>query len=408
VREGGLTLTGDRETRDDGAMRRTAPLAWALVAAAMAMLAAAVVLTSQAGADHGLLLLNVAIATVFMTLGVLVATRHPRNPIGWLFVGLGFAGALSSLTRAIAEHDLAAGGDVSAFAKACAAYHTAAWILTIAPSATFLLLLFPTGRLLSPRYRYVAWSAGVGIALSFLSILTKAGPLEDFTTIENPFALHNAAREPIEGLGGLLVIIGVVGSVTSLVRRARRAQHEEREQIKWLQWAGSVTAFVTVVGSVTYDLIGETIANVAILTSIMSLPVAAGIAILKYRLYDIDVVINRTLVYAALSVSLAVAYFASVLLLQLGLDPLTQDSGPAVAGSTLAVAGLFRPAQARIQELVDRRFFRHRYDMARTLQGFSARVRDEVDLDALGTELQTVVRETMQPGHVSLWLKETA
>jgi hypothetical protein len=349
-----------------------------------------------------------AIVAAFGVLGVLITSRHPRNPIGWLFCGVAVTGSLMSLSRGVAELWLDGNGVPDWIGETAAWYGDISWILVILPAATFLLLLFPDGRLPSPRWRAVALCAGAGIALLFVADGLHASPLEDYPEIENPYGVDTPALGVIMGIAALALAVAMVGSPLSLVLRFRRAGRVERQQIKWLALAGGVATVTFVIALAGYDLWGSEVADAAIMVSVLMIPVAAGVAILRHRLYDIDVVINRTLVYGALTATLAGAYLGSVLLLQLALSPLTEDSGLAIAGSTLAVAGLFRPARARIQHAVDRRFYRRRYDAARTLEGFGVRLRDEVDLDALGGELRAVVADTMQPAHVSLWLREAS
>jgi hypothetical protein len=346
-----------------------------------------------------------AIVIGFAGVGALIASRHPGNLIGWLFCGIALAGSLMSLVRGYAEYWLDGNSASTTLGELAASYGDVSWVPAILPAATFLLLLFPNGRLPSRRWRPVAWCAGLGIALVFVGDFTSGGPLEDYPEVVNAYGVDSPVLDLVEVIGALLLLVALVGSPLSLVLRYRRAGRDARQQIKWLALAGAVAATTFVIAVAAWDLLSEPVANSAIMLSIVALPVAAGVAILRYRLYDIDVVINRTLVYGALTATLALTYLGSVLLLQLALSGITEESGLAVASSTLAVAALFRPARARIQQGVDRRFYRRKYDAARTLERFGTHLRDEVDLDALGGELRAVVAQSMQPASISLWLR---
>jgi hypothetical protein len=383
-------------------------VAWSLAALATLSLVTGLGLSIATGELASSAYLAFAIVAAFGVLGGLIASRHPRNPIGWLFCGIAVTGSLMSLSRGIAELWLDGNGVPTALGETAAWYGDVSWILVILPAATFLLLLFPDGRLPSPRWRAVAWCAGVGIALVFVGDSLGPGPLDDYPELANPYSVDGPVLDVVVGIAVLSLAVAIVGSPLSLVLRFRRAGRVERLQIKWLALAGGVAAATFVIALAGYDVWTSEVADGAIMLSILMLPVAAGMAILRYRLYDIDVVVNRTLVYGALTATLAAAYLCSVLLLQLALSPLTEQSDLAIAGSTLAVAALFRPARARIQHAVDRRFYRRRYDAARTLERFGVRLRDEVDLETLGGELRGVVADTMQPAHVSLWLRKAA
>ncbi len=380
-------------------------LTWGLVALALALLVASSVISLAGGSGVGLSGFITAIALVFAGVGALIATRHPDNAIGWIFLSVGVTAGLAQVAHAYADYWLDGNGGSEALAKAAAWYADLSWIPFILVPATFLLLLFPNGHLLSPRWRPIAWCAALGIAGGFVTQGLTPGPLEDFPQLMNPYGVTSSVLDPLTGLSFLAMLVGIGGSAASLIVRFRRSTGEERLQIKWLALAGAIVAVIFPIALALWDVWGEDASNIAIMLSVLGLPLAAGVAILRYHLYDIDVVINRTLVYGALTATLAAAYSGSVLVLQLALGGLTSDSNLAIAGSTLAVAALFRPARNRIQQLVDRRFYRRRYDAQRTLESFSARLRDEVDLSALDAELRGVVAETMQPAHVSLWLR---
>jgi hypothetical protein len=292
------------------------------------------------------------------------------------------------------------------------------WAPAIGLMGTFLILLYPDGHLPSPGWRPVAWLSGVTILTLTIVLYLYPGELVEAPTpgLTNPLALESAQPVLEAALGVLLPLFALcfVACAVGLVRRFRRSRGVERQQLKWLATAGAVVAsvfLISIVMSAVAAPAGREPAWLLVLNQLSFLlwallPISIGIAILRHGLYSIDVVINRALVYGSLTASLALAYLGSVLLLQLVLSPLTDQSDLAVAVSTLAVAAVFRPARARIQDVVDRRFYRGRYDAARTLESFSERLRHEVDLESVSADMRDVVQQTVQPIHVSLWLRD--
>jgi hypothetical protein len=382
-------------------LRRARPtiLAWALAAITLALQ-----ITGWVIGGGGLLVPTLGL--VFSGVGALIASRHPRNAVGWIFVGVGLSTGIGSVAGAYADRWTHGRGGSQWLGELAAVYGSISWIPFILVPCTFVLLLFPDGSLLSRRWRWVAWCAGAGIVGVVIVSFVAPGRVEDYPKLDNPYGIDSPLLAPLTGLAVLLLLIGMAGSAASLIARFRSAQGERRQQIKWLALAGAVVAVVVPVATIGSDELWSTaVTNVACMLGVLGLPLAAGVAILRYRLYDIDVVINRALVYGAVTASLAVAYLACVLLLQLALSPLTANSGLAIAASTLAVAAMFRPVRARAQAVVDRRFYRRRYDATQTLEAFAARLRDELDLDALDANLRDVVADAMQPAHVSLWLR---
>jgi hypothetical protein len=379
---------------------RPARLAWGLLGATLVLLVPMVLLS--AGREEAFDTVLYGLLTVaFSGTGALIVSAHPRNGIGWVFVVLGVSGAGWELAEAwghyATDEDLP-GGPAGEWVILWS------WIVDFAV-LTVVFFLFPDGRMPSPRWRPWLWVLAAGTALALPGQALSPGLGSEFSSGTNPLAVDALPTDLMLNAGLTLMLATLGAAVVSLAVRFRRGGYVERQQLKWIAVAASLLLSV---GIVAIFLWYETVlVQIAFALALVSLPLAVGVAILRHRLYDIDVVINRTLVYGVLTATLAAAYLGSVLLLQLALSPLTEDSGLAIAGSTLAVAALFRPARDRIQEAVDRRFYRRRYDAARTLQAFGLRLRDEVDLDTLGADLRSVVADTMQPAHVSLWLRES-
>jgi hypothetical protein len=328
----------------------------------------------------------------------------PGNEVGPLCATVGLLFATTTASSGIATWGLRTGALPPTFAEYldCLA---AVWVFAVGILGVHLPLRLPDGRLPSPRWRWFSRAITLLLVPAFVSQAALPGRVELVPGTRNP--LGAAWAEPLSGALRLL-FLGMAVGVAAIVLHYRRGGPVERAQLQWVAFGGVVFVVVQlslIFGAglfpqaprVTFVLDFATAVGFAVL------PVCIGIAVLRRGLYDLGVVVRRTVVYAALTVLLAGAYVGTVLLLQLLLSP---GSDLAIAGSTLAVAALFRPARTRIQAAVDRRFYRRRYDVARTLERFGARLRDEVDLDALGAELRWVVAETMQPDHVSLWIRE--
>ena len=390
-------------------MRRpTAWAAWSMLAlfAAGLLCTAVLALWNRTLADDPVALVYLPTFTAFMVVGALVVARRPANAIGWLFSATGLLAMGASVAGEYSQYAYVTRPGSRPFAVVAVWYINWAAFVVFGLAFTFVLLLFPTGRLLSPRWRPIAWLAGSQIAAdSLLAALQPTLSLEgQARRIANPIGI-SGLPDPEHGVVGA-VLTGLFVAVSlaacgSLVLRFARARGEERQQLKWVAYAGGLMVVSTVVGGAL--LPGGSDLVVAVTVALV--PVAAGIAILRYRLYDIDRIINRTLVYGLLTVLLGLGYAAVVLVLG---QLLGRDSSLVVAGATLAVAAAFQPARRRIQAAVDRRFNRRKYNAAKTVEAFTIRLRDEVDLDALSAELLTVVDQTIQPTRASLWLRPGA
>ncbi len=341
----------------------------------------------------------------FAVVGAVITVKRPDNFVGWALSLSGLLQLLGGLFGTYAELALLAKPEAGLPAGAAAAAIAGGSWTPIIAGLFLLFLLFPEGKLPSARWRPVVWFVLVGLSGAWLVIATAPGHLDPpFKAYENPLAFVSNGRYVYAYflvIAGCLVSTGL--AAISLIRRFRRSRGLERQQFKWL--AASTAVFVLVLPiAAPFDFHG--VAGAAIALSMIAVPVSVGIAVLRYRLYEIDVIVRRTLVYGALTAGLGGLYLGIVLALQQVFSSFAGGSSLAIAGSTLAVAALFRPARSRVQAFVDRRFYRGKYDAERTLAAFASHLRDEVDLDALRAELTAVVAETMRPAHVSLWLRE--
>jgi hypothetical protein len=354
----------------------------------------------------------------FPLVGALIVSSRPDNNVGWVMLGIGALLGVSELLEIYAVFGLDVRPGSLPVPGVALALNAPMWVPVIGLPGTFLILLFPDGRLPSSRWRPWGWFCLAALVLSYLAILIQPYEFVDegYPGVTNPFGIDAMASFAGPLLATLLSIpIAIVGCALALRQRFRRSRGLNRLQLKWLAAAAGMVAAVygvSMLVSLPFNIAGsETPAwllwseSVSIFPFFL-LPIAVGIAILKHRLYDIDVIINRALVYGTLTVALTTAYIVAIAALQVIARPFAGQSQLAVAGSTLAVAALFQPARVRIQAFIDRRFYRSKFDAGKTLDDFSARLRDEVNLETLTADLLAVVDQTMRPAHRSLWLRE--
>jgi hypothetical protein len=360
-------------------------------------------------------LINTVVAISFSTVGGVIAPRlPPHNPIGWLFCTIGLIGGMRVFVAEYAIVTLLAepgsplgrlpGGEALAWVSSWL------WVPHIA-LFLYLALLFPDGRPPSPRWWPFAWVVGVVVVTGTVAVALWPETAAGFDLTNHPIGIE-VATDVVNPVETILYTLALV-AMSSLVVRLRRSKGVERQQVKWFAYAVVVLAISAILAYVVFESIGMRwlgwISSVLVMVGVVGLPGAVGIAILRYRLYNIDVLINRTLVYGSLTAVLILVYVGSVVLLQeLFLTLTGEQSQLAVVVSTLAIAALFNPLRRRIQGFIDRSFYRRKYDAAKTLTAFSAKLREGTDLDTLTDDVLAVVQETMQPAHVSLWLRPDA
>ncbi len=395
--------------------RRTATRrAWSLCAfslalTALSLLLLALNLSRSETHVYDYWLDNTVVALSFSILGAIIASRLPANPLGWLFCAAASILAVAYLSAEYAIYALLTQPNSLPAGEALAWLASWVWIPSIG-CIVLSLLLFPNGRLPGSRWRWLAWLTVLLTLGGAVWVALSPGVIGNLGSIPNPLGIEALPRgyKPVQTIMSALVL---VAAVSTLGLRLLRTRGIERQQIKW----PAFVAVVAAVGSILYDTaISEAIGlrwlewagYVVLIAALVGFPISIGIAIVRYRLYEIDTLINRTLVYALLTAILAAVYFGAVVLLQrLFVALIGERSTLAVVASTLLIAALFNPLRRRIQGFIDRRFYRRKYDARKTLEAFSAKLRDETNLEALENDLVGVVRETMQPAHVSLWLR---
>ena len=398
-------------------IRSAAWIAWSLCLLCVVLVVASLILALLNGRTLGEIFsaLGGPSIAAFLTwvvsysvVGALIASHRPENPIGWIFLAEGFCYGLLSAGDEYAIYALLTNPGALPLGAEASWLGQWIWAPGLGLSLVFLPLLFPDGHPPSNRWRLVGWLGGLSIGLTVVSSMILLWPERGPALVTGDESPSHVVHVLVDFIAVPMLFVAGLGAVISLFVRFRRARGDERQQIKWFVSAAALTlVWIIVFGQVTRGL-PEAIVALASLLVLPSIPIATGIAILRYRLYDIDLIINRTLVYGSLTLMLALVYFGGVTVTQALFTALTgQEEQPqlVIVVSTLVIAALFTPLRRRIQSFIDRSFYRRKYDAAKTLEEFSMKLRDETDLQALSDDLVGVVRETMQPAHVSLWLR---
>jgi hypothetical protein len=398
--------------------RAAAWLAWSVWALSVAFIVANLWMAFLRGGAETLgtyALITVSASLPPLTVGAIVTSRRSEHPIGWMLLTMGLLWAVVGITSEYARYTLVVRPGALPGGVAAALLGHASFGLPIGLLAV-LVLLFPTGRPPSPRWRPVTWLLGIVLLLTWvLPALLAPGPVnlgpEEVLPVDNPLGFQPASV--VRDAFWFWPILLFLPAIAAVGWRFRSAPGVERQQLKWLVYAAAVIPILAPL-SFNIGIWGSGLPSVLLFflggltwaLTVAGVPVAIGLAILRYRLYEIDTIIRRTLVYGVLTIGLGLIYWGMVVLLQQLLRPLTQGSELAIVASTIGVAALFQPLRHRIQQVVDRRFYRAKYDAARTLEAFSARLRNEVDLDHLSRELLSAVERTVQPSAASLWLRQ--
>jgi len=415
-----VTEAARKQVREVGgiSIRSASWLAWSLCALSLALTALSyLVIALNLSLDAPVYfywLEPTTIATGYSVIGAIIASRLPDHPIGWICCAIGLTGAVEHFSSEYAIYALLAHPEVLAAGNAMLWLCDWVWIFMFG-LIVYLILLFPNGRLPSSRWRWFAWFSG---ALTLLAVILMAiSPDAALDVLGASDNVHISVPNPlgIEGLPSLyrlvqtlVLALGLVGAASVVVGR-RGARGIERQQMKWLLYASAIFFVGNVLKNTVFSPLGGIswglwVGYLLIAVGGLGGPISIGIAILRYRLYEIDTLINRTLVYGSLTAMLVALYFGVIVVLQRLFVLLTgEQSTLAVVASTLLIAALFNPLRGRVQSFIDMRFYRRKYDARKTLEAFSAKLRDETDLEALNAELIGVVRETMQPSHISLW-----